>query len=67
MRFGLRYASSTRATAAGVVETAVVMGTTVLVTVFFVALLVFPDVAAAATTPTALEVTVILGLRPVAA
>jgi hypothetical protein len=67
MRFGLPYAFKARATVGGVVETAVAMGTTVLVTVLFVALLVFPDVAAAATAPTALEVAVILGLRPATA
>jgi hypothetical protein len=54
----------TRATVAGVVETGVVVGTTVLVAVFFVAVLVLPDVAAAATAPTGLEAAAIPGLRP---
>jgi hypothetical protein len=62
MRFGIATLFG-RSTLAGAFETAVVIGTTVLVTVFFVIALSLPDVAIALTTPSPLEVVTISGLK----
>ena len=52
-----------RCTLATAYETAVVIGTSMLVTVFFVLALSLPDVAVALTTPSRLEVVTISGLK----
>lgn len=49
MRFRFADLFKTRSTVAGVVETAVAMSTTMLVSVFFVIALALPDVAIAPT------------------
>jgi hypothetical protein len=52
-----------RSTFVGAFETAVVIGTTVFVAVFFVIAMSLPDVAVALTTPSPLEVVTISGLK----
>jgi hypothetical protein len=52
-----------RSTFVGAFETAVVIGTTAFVAVFFVIAMSLPDVAVALTTPNPLEVVTISGLK----
>jgi hypothetical protein len=62
MRFGIATLFG-RSTFVGAFETAVVIFTTVFVSVFFVIALTLPDVAVALTTPGPLEVVTISGLK----
>ena len=62
MRFGIATLFG-RSTFVGAFETAVVIGTTAVVVVFFVIAMSLPDVAVALTTPSPLEVATISGLK----